>query len=402
MKNYLHYAFLSFLSKPFDSILILIQLFLLLSALNVSIAEYNSRAMLYEPLKEYIESPGFLCVAATDPNEERPDLAETKLNFDRLKALGDVNLFIQKEYYDPFNSDITVIILPDDIFDKLDLPLENGSKFKSDEQGDRISVIVTPNTKGYAAGKAFNDSFGNEFEVTALFTDPTYLLRYPYDVEMSFESFYESFDKEFYEGTPTFVTSQSMAEKLNGKSKECIITNEQVCLLSFNSGVSDEQINKACRQLDEDKQIEFIKTSLIRKRSEKILSDDIKRLIPAVCAFAVIVVIGLVSCSVISAKNTMKKLVVFYCCGASKASCALITVMQMIVICLISGILTAAALAFYSDSAYSDKIGFVFRQNNIYISIGVIAASIIISAAAPIIMTYRSQPREMLINSDEE
>lgn len=402
MKKYIHYAALSILSKPFDGLLVVIQLILLLCALNISVGEYNSRAVLYKPLEGYIENAGFLCTAAVDPNEERPDLVEAKLDFEKLKALGDVSLFIQKEYYDPFSSDITVIVLPDDVFDKLELPLESGRKLKSDDQSENISVIVTPNDKGYTTGKTFNDSFGNSFEVTGLLTDPTYLLRYPYDVEISFEGFYESFDKEFYEGAPTFVTSQSMIDKISAESKEFIVTNEQVCLVAFNGSVSDEQLNKARRQLENDKSIEVIETSLIRKRSRKILSDDIKRLIPAVCAFAVIVIIGLVSCSVISAKNAMKKLAVFYICGASKASCTLVTVIQMIMICLMSGVFSAIILAIYSSSAYSDKIGFVFLRNNIYISICVIAAAVLVSAAAPVIMTSSARPRELLVNVNEE
>ena len=59
MGKNMKYAFLIFLSKPKMYLFISFEMIILLIAVNISVGQYNSRKILYDPIKPYIEQQGF-------------------------------------------------------------------------------------------------------------------------------------------------------------------------------------------------------------------------------------------------------------------------------------------------------------------------------------------------------
>ena len=123
---------------------------------------------------------------------------------------------------------------------------------------------------------------------------------------------------------------------------------------------------------------------------------------PPIAAFSVIIVIGIISCSLMITKEMMDRLVIFYCCGATKKDCILISLSQMVLIMLCSMILSTFTLIIIKSTVLSNKIGFVLKANNIRITLLIVLGCLFISFLAPILLISKNEPRSLLVNSSEK
>lgn len=394
MKVILKYSLYAIKTRPLDCLLIFLQLTVMLTALCIAIAQFNSRYMLYAPLDDMLSRKGFICVSDINDDDKSPDLIEQRIDTAKLKALGDVDIWQQSSYFGGEGSQLNASVISDIFFDKLTLPLTEGRHFKSDEQSDMPLLYVTPNSKGIKAGSILDDGCGNRWKVAGVLTDKTYIPHLSFDRSGSYENFYYTYDTDFEEGEPMFYTSEAMVKKLPENTG--FATDEQFAIVTFNSDISEQEYAAARQKLDDDKDIAYTEVESIYKRSRKILSDDLKRLIPAVCVFGIVVLIGMISCSVISTKAIMGKLAVFCCCGATRRQCTLITAGQMLIITAAALTATAVCIWVMSISAYAGDIGFVLRENNIFGILAAAGTAGIISIIPPIVMIKRRKLREMI------
>lgn len=380
--NRLYYAAKSLLSRAGFSVLIIIELTLLLTAANIAQAQHNSRTMLYDPYAPYISSQGFVCNL---PMNE----------IDTLKALPGAKVLEEKQYTDS-SLGLDIIVLPDDVFDKLRLPVQSGKLFDSTDRSENVKLIVTPNAEGYWQDMTFTDSNNISFEISAVLTDPTYVPRFPYSIGMSYEDFYFNYDSEYYVRQPYLFTCESMMTNAGAD-----LYTMNIAMVCFEDEMPEEEYLALERDLNETG-ISTIQNRTIEKRSRQILKDDFKRSMPPVAAFSVIVFIGLVSCSLMITKSMLHKLAVFYCSGATKADCIIISILQMLILMLCAAVLSAVALIIINSRVIANKIGFVFRASNLTLSGLIIAACILISLAAPLLMIPRTDPRELLTGTRDE
>lgn len=387
MRGQLFFCVQSFISRLAINLLIVFELFGLIITANMTLGEYNSRTMLYEPIRPYIERQGFFINDMSEDNV---------LHENEIKQIADLDI-LKLTFYSTIGVNITV--LPDNVFDKLLLPISKGERFKSDEVGSKAKVIVTHNNSNIAVGDIVGGINDSGFEVTAMLTDPTYLMSFAYNIDMSYEDMYLKYESEYYDGQAYFYTSMSQFEKANADKKNIQI--HKMCLAVFKSPVSEEEYNAIKNELI-SKDYLLIDNDIIREKSEKILSDDFKRLFPPVFVFGVIVLIGIVSCSVIGVKTIMKELGVFYCCGATKFDCVVLAVEKMTFTILISGIAAAVSMVIIGTRILSELVGFVYSENNIILTIGIIFGTVIISAIAPVVMISRTHPRELLTDTANE
>ena len=426
MGNKLQCSLLIFLSKPGMSLFIAFELFVLIAAANFALGQYNSRTMLYEPVAPYIERQGFMVQEMMIFSEPTADVSEeqsgvdtviiseetiTPLKRPKVTDLLDDAEVMTIRHFSMNGYDIT--ILPDDVFDKLRLPVDEGSFFKSGSESDNLRLIITPNSKGYKAGdiitvpQEYTDENGKtvrigddlKLEITALLTDPTYIMHFSYSADMSFENMYMNYDQSFYQGQFFCYTCESEMER-SPAVKE-LISEDSFSLVSFTHKLTDEEYSAAKTKLEENG-YNVTENSVIEENSRKKLSDEFKKLLPAVFAFGVVVLIGIISCSFISAKTMLKKLAIFYCCGATKTDCIFISVGQTVVISLIAVIASAGAMAVFILTKLSNKVGCVLGAGNLIMSAGIVLGAVLISAIAPIVLISKAEPRELLTETAEE
>lgn len=387
-----HYILSAILSDKAVSLFLFLEMFILIAATNIALGEYNSRTMLYEPVEQYLTKQGFLVYKHND------DLSSESVYNELSKLIGerDVDILEVKTCITP---EVELTVIPDKVYDKLALPVSEGKLFNSKSNSSRCRIIVTQNNFGYRSGDIIKTDLSADIEIAAVLTDPTYIMHLNYNAKMSYEDMYRSYEKSFYEGQPEMYTCESELEKL-GLDESDIIINP-VSIVSFNEQLSDEEYAAIKEKLAANDML-LIDNKDILDRSRKILSDDFKRFIPAAFVFGMITLIGVLSCSIIGAKTILKKLTVFYCCGATKSDCVAVAAGKMSAIILASGIAAALMISFFKLLRAFNLIGFVFGIGNIVVTVGIIIGTILISMIAPIVLISRSDPCRLLAETADE
>ena len=389
----IRYSLRLLLSKIGFSLLIVVEITMLLTVANIAQAQHNSRTMLYDPIAPYIKKQGFICSL---PFDEMGTGEDASANIDTLKTIPSAKVIEQKKYT---SNGIDVIVVPDEMFDSLRLPVESGNLFKSTDSSKRIKLICTPNSKEYYQDMIFTDAQDHNFEISAVLTDPTYIPQFSYTLGMSYEDLYINYDSQYYEQLPYLFTCESMMK--NGGIASSELSGGSIALVYFEERIPQDQYNDLKQKLN-DLNISTIDNASIEKRSQKILNDDLKRSLPPIAAFSVIIVIGIISCSLMITKEMMYRLVIFYCCGATKKDCILISLSQMVLIMLCSMILSTFTLIIIKSTVLSNKIGFVLKANNIRITLLIVLGCLFISFLAPILLISKNEPRSLLVNSSEK
>lgn len=388
----INYILRSLLSDKAISLFLFMEMFILIVTTNIALGEYNSRTMLFEPVEQYLTKQGFLVY-----NSKYDDISASV--YDELSQIiggKDIDILQVKTCVTP---DITFEIIPDKVYNKLVLPVSEGSLFCSNNNNSKCQIIVTQNDFGYKSGNVIKTNFSTDIEIAAVLTDPTYIMHFQYYYKMSYENMYLNYDKNYYNGIPQMYTCESEFEKLNIDDSYIIIN--PVSIVSFNEQLSDEEYATIKEKLTANDML-LIDNKDILDRSRKILSDDFKRFIPAAFVFGMIILIGVLSCSIIGAKTVLKKLTVFYCCGATKRDCVAVAAGKMSAIILASGIAAALMISFFKLLRAFNLIGFVFGIGNIAVTVGIIIGTILISMIAPIVLISRSDPCRLLAETADE
>lgn len=389
MRKY-KYSFLAILSNVSISIIIITEIFVLITAANVAVAQLNSRDMLYSPLEKDLKTRGF--IYSSFGESEDGEIEEALTGLEELQnVIGDNAKYITTSNYAD-RAGLCYNIVPDEMFDKLDLPLKKGEKFQSDSLGDKIKFIAFEGEENIEIGSVFRDEIGNEYEVEAVVTDQSYLLSFTvWAEEMTYENFYYPLDVK-YDPYPKYFTCESQIKDL---ADESYINAEPTTLVCYNEDVSDEQIQKDIDELSLTGLITLNED--IARRSDALIKDDFKKLIPPIAAFGIIVLIGIINSSVITSKNMSYSLSVMYCCGASKRSCLKINCMTMLILLAIGLLFSVIAILLIKDSVISNTYGFVFMKNNIYPT----AAITLIFAITSIIVPYKILSKNSIFDTLE-
>lgn len=386
------YIFRSILSDKAISIFLLIQMFILLITANLAIGEYNSRTMIYKPVEAYLNKPGFFVYDSSD-EEIQPSIRE-KLP----KIIGSVKADVLelKQYSGP---EISFSILPDDIYEKLVLPVSHGSLFSLGNSENNCQMIVTPNSFGYEKGKIIEFGEDADIEISAVLTDPTYIMHMRYNKDMSYEDMYMNYISEYYDGIPELYTCESEFAKLKADPKYIII--QSGALVALNEDVSPEDYN-AMKDNLRAMGMAFVENKVINDRSQKTLSDDFKRFIPSSFVFGIITLTGILSCSIIGTKTLLKKLAIFYCCGATKKDCMLISVGRTGILILLATLASIIILFIFKIFRLFNLIGFIFGANNVIVTFGIVLLMLLLSMIAPIILISKNEPHEIIAETADE
>jgi ABC-type antimicrobial peptide transport system permease subunit len=341
--------------------------------------------MLYSPLQTYLEKDGFFFMT---------DDMDTDRNEIMSLLDSDANVIGAKNYYD---EEINYTVLDDEVFDALNLPLKSGNKFDSTDTNGLPKLIVSANTENIQSGDIVTDANGNEYQISAVLTDLSYLLNFSgYSSDMTYEDFYYTLDVN-YEGYPHYYTCDTQIENLQLAYG---LDSSAGSIVAYNSNVSAKNIDKDIQKISSYGIA--VKNEDIARRSQSLLDDDFKKMIPPVFTFGIIVIIGALSCSVITSKNITYKLAVLYCCGASKSDCMKISSGNMVLITLIGSAIATVTLLAIKSSEIANTYGLVFKPNNICISLLIFVIFIFISVLIPSVYLSKNQPYDSLKNEEQE
>lgn len=417
---------LIFFTKPGIYLFIAFEMIILLAAANISVGQYNSRDLLYEPVRPYIEQQGFMVMKmGISMNFETGELTHTE-SADLNELIEDADIVTLKSVNFP---ECSVTVLPDDVFDRLRLPVEEGSQFSSGSESSCPRLVITQNPEGCKAGdiltlqQQYSEYITPEnsellprdaahpmeqivrlgddvnFEIAAVLTDPTYIMHLSYSSDMTFDNLYMNYDREFYKDQYFCYTCESELNKAD--IVKDLISEEMSSIIRFREPLSDEEYDTLKSKLESSGYL-VTENSQIEENLKKQLEKSINKMLPTLIIFGIVVLTGIVSSSFIGAKTMLKKLSIFYCCGATKSNCIAISVGQTVMICLIAIIMAAGGLAVFVLTGLSNKVGFVFRANNLMLSAAVLTGAVLISAIAPAALITKTAPRELLTETAGE
>jgi ABC-type antimicrobial peptide transport system permease subunit len=370
--------------------MLILQLTILISAINFILASYNSRDILYEPYEDLINKQGFLLFEKDyqTQDEINKDYWHTHYEFAENvlpKLKGDIEIYFQQEYHgdgsnvNPFK----IVIVPDEVYDKFKLPLTNGNY---------DSAVIVPNKYGLTVG----DKIGG-IEISGILTDPTYIPGLTsFDVDIDVRIFYHNTALSFSDDTIYVITSKSEFEKTGIEDSK--LSREPAIFAYYTTPVSEE-IYKENKKIILENNIRCVELSEFKEQTDNYMNENLFKYIPLIILVFVVSMIGLVGTTAINVLSQLKNYAVFFLCGARWKKCVKICIynvgIKLFAATLISVLLFTVA---YLTGMF-ETYGLVLNMVNVIITLGTVVIAVFLSIIIPYLIILKKSPVDILRNT---
>lgn len=403
--KYLRYGCLSIAKNILFTFIMVLEIIALLVATNVTIGSANSKNVLVKPFDEILSKDGYYC--SFEPMwETTEEYYEFYDLFYKMKSASVITL----------DEDGSTKIVHDDIFFKYAMPLQSGSwpKTATDENGTPY-VVVSPDYMKNPGDTIYVDNVG-ECIISGVLTEVTYIPEFSfYYGDMT--SMYISAD---YVATIEEIKNGSQ-DAMKFSNSAIIIPSSAYCKASGSAeafGLScfiiyDENISEADKKYNEGiiEQIvnfqkdnadfypvapQFTPLSQIKADTDVYITNSYNYILPIILVVAAIVLIGLIGSVAINTVTQIKNYGIYFLCGSKWSDCLKIAFANISIILVFSGLVSALLL--YSSTAFNLNylIGQVYDWNNLFISLGIILAMMILSLIIPFGIIRFTSPVEVI------
>lgn len=400
--KYLRYGCLSMTKNMLFTVIMVLEIVALLVSTNLMIANINNREVLKKPYEDILTENSYICNCM--PNNDNED--EYYKFYSLFKKFKSAKLtFLDRTYID------------DDIFFKMALPLKSGSwPEKARDDHGRPYAVVTPD---YCKnpGDVIDVSGVGEVVVSGVLTDITYLPNVPAEIDCVTDlyqpvDFTESLS-DIKNGTVGMLTHQYQTALM---ASSCDRTGNygDVCILTYDNDISDEDItyNKKVMQEikdfkfsldDEDEEYlthryEFKSLSEAKQNTDNYVAEIYNQLIPIILVVFAIVLIGLIGSVAINTAAQIKNYGVYFLCGSKWSDCLKISFANILIILLFSCGISAALLYVGQNMNLDYLIGQAYGWNNLFVSIGMVVGMIVLSLVIPFFIIRFTSPVEVVKN----
>ena len=385
--KYLKFGFESILKRVGFNILIIVEIALLLLVTNIMIANCNNKSFLYEPYREILSCKGY---------DETFDIAWkgdfVTLNEKVQQFKGDVSLYT---FGIVSSSEIAEIgyTLNDNIFLKMNLPLKKGSwPSKVTDENGNYNIIVSPNSE-HNVGDIIQNKYGT-FKVAGILTDITYYPQYlnSYSDTLDLNAYYEKVD--YRNCDDSMDTYAIIPESVFPNLLESNVLTFRY-LICYNTPPTKEEdtYNKNIIEELGGSGYTFEEERLSIEKSINKLYRDIT---PIVLCVSAIVLFGLIGLLAINIKSQIHDYAIYFICGCRWKDCIKISFMNVLIIIFVSMILFGILMNILNIFGLSATIGLSFAINNVYITLFILIAIIIISLIAPLFIIKNTSPVETI------
>lgn len=385
--KYFKFAFLSIYDNIKMNLLMILEIIVVLTGINIIIGAYNNRNMLIEPYETILEKTGWYMVNDKNVVNDEPLLDDMQ---------GDLKQIRMYNYFDSMGDiPIHIKIVPDEIIDNMELSVQSG-KWKTSSEKE-IVCISAPNKYGISADDVIKTANISEIKVSAVLTDPCYIPDFTNWSSMGGidENFYSKYsiiyyDKEVEDNELMLIMSESEfaetgLEKVNSNFKfilydddptaENIAHNEQIIKENYNCGVA---------------------LGDIKYRAELSIKNVLNKYLPiAICAF-VVILIGFISCTAVNTLKQMQNYGILFICGMSWSNCTKICYAYTAIIMICSVCLSIVVFSVCSMFNISANLGLSFGANNIFISAIVVMIIFLLNMIVPALIINRKTPVEVI------
>lgn len=405
--KYLRYGCLSISKNILFTFIMVLEVVALLVTTNVTIGSANNKSVLTRPFDDIVNKEGYYCFF--EPMwETQEEATEFYGLFNKLKSAT----IISSDQIDANK------IVDDDIFFKYSMPLQSGSwpKTATDEQG-RPYVVVSPDYIKNVGETITTDGVG-ECVISGVLTEVTYIPAFTiYNEENVVTSFYRSADytvaieaikagssNELKYSDSAIIMAKSAYKALND-NKDITYLN---CFITYDDNISkaDMEYNKGIMKQITEFQKEhadfypiaptFTPLSQIKDSMDTYVTNSYINILPIIFVVAAIVLIGLIGSVAINTVTQIRNYGIYFLCGSKWSDCFKISLANISIILLFSGVLSGVLLYCSKFINLNYLIGQVYEWNNLYISLGVILAMMLLALIIPFGIIRFTSPVEVI------
>lgn len=406
--KYFRYGCLSISKNIAFTFIMVLEVMALLVTTNVTIGSANSKMVLVKPFFDIINKEGYYC--AFEPMWETSEEATEYYGlFNKLKSVTIISS----------DESSSSAIIDDGIFFKYNMPLQSGSwpKTAADEQG-RPYVVVSPDYMKNVGDTI--TAFGvGECVISGVLTEVTYIpnLSFYDEEEGNITSFYRSADytmtieaikagsaDELKYSDSVIIMAKSAYKALNNNQDVTYLS----CFIVYDDNISeaDKEYNKGIMEqitnFQEDNpdlfQIkpEFTPLSQIKADTDTYITNSYINILPIILVVAAIVLIGLIGSVAINTVTQIKNYGIYFLCGSKWSDCFKISLANISIILLFSGVLSGVLLYCSKFINLNYLVGQVYEWNNLYISLGIILAMMLLALIIPFGIIRFTSPVEVI------
>lgn len=375
-------AYLMLVERMGMSAFLVLQLLTLLIVENLLIASYNNRFMLYSPYQSLLSEKGYFAYSLTD--EAIPEtLSNEKINEKYL---------VRKLLLSHKSVQITAIIIPDKLYEKLELPLQSGSYREDDIP---FPAVMVPNTDGIRQGDEIHVYGNASLTICGTLTTPTYIPSFgTCHADLTFADWYKSVSAETTDGV-VLIAGASVLDTLSDKdTAKLVISSDRGCIITVSERLLSDEFEGLTSELE--KSYWLTPLSEIQEKSTAELSRQAKKYIPIGLITFFVICMGITGGIGIFTLTNLRKYSVYLLCGAKKRDILKICAIAVLLLLLLSGIFFGVLLCIAQLSGAAVYFGFVFKANNLVISLLTIAVIYILSCGFSFAAASRGATAKLL------
>ncbi len=399
--------------NKFMNTLIVIQFAAVMTLLCVLVSMVKSRMVYYKPFADEINSQGFLCqFEDADIAGEKgilENLKGTKCEFTYMEQfpvnINSDNVTIENEnIYVPYTD-----ILSDKWINAYTPRMQSGSWLNDLPDDGYIHVVVTQDNK---LGLKTDDiitlhyyDFDNEKDieekakVIGVMENKQYLVGFSSFQQTdianhdNFFDMYYTYNSEV-EACWGLCVPKSELEQSRLYQGDFAVEGMGIVMCN---GMSDSEMKEVYNFLATNGSSYISSLEKIRENSFAYIYEQLYILLPiAICIF-LLTLITTISVISISINKQLKTYATFYICGAKWRECAFISFLYSLIVCIISGVISLAAIFIISKNSLTVINLGIFEVAAMLVAVIIY---LILSAVMPLVIIGKTQPKEIL-NKEE-
>ncbi len=372
-----------------------IQITVIVVAVNVMVANMNSRNILLQPFS-YLQGKTGVMFNKFDADPDDDSMVLLKKIEKKLKGNFTTHRIYDGGFPDPKSVKyVEVIGMETEFYKNINIPLAEGSWDLLSDSGNYVECVITQNTSGYGLGsiiKVHSDYVEDvTYKVVGVLSNPTYIIKSSCTSENCCNGFFESYD---YNEPNTNIFMYVNGDKLKQYSGQKPMVGE---IITYDNGISKSNYLKNNGVLG--RTADYVTLGKFFAKSEDYVKSLQKRVLPIFIGAFIVMSIGIISASVIQMMNQMREYGVCYLCGATWLQCVVLSISSNIVTYFSSFIVSALAMFMINMSRFKINYGFLYMKNNLLVTLGIFAVLLLVSVISPLIVLKTSNIRKLILNS---
>lgn len=406
------------------TVIIIIETAALLVLTNIMIASANSKYMLYEPYKELMDKKGVV-LDAGNLNILECGNEDVKPFLEKFPDLISVIKFLEKKLdvkihhsdqlafveecephsvmYRDKGRNISYILLDKEILEKWKLPLASGRYPMSERNSDgEIEILVSGGTDAHL-NDVYNTPAG-KIRVAGILTDNTYK---PVANSTHDDGIQHGID---FESIFNYCIPIDVGTDLGGSfaiaAKELFSTGDDgygadgynimpdsVWFVTYPDNISEEDFRSTTEYLSTIGMIRPNQTlATLTQATKKKINDIYYHMMPMIITAVIMVLLGSIGSSAISAVRQTRTFGIFFLCGCRKKDCLFIVGTEMLITLFISVILSLTCMIVMQILNFEYIIGMTFSMMNIFASTFLLLLIFVLSLVLPFGIIKTSSP----------